>query len=117
MPGRAGLGKGKVMWKFFASVLLLAICSVQAHAGWMTGKIHRIQIDNTTGVYQVYLVGDPVNECGTHSLRIDNPSGVGAERILSALLTHQAMDRKVQFYIAQCVNQVGHFSKIEDYPN
>ena len=103
--------------RFSAMVCLFSITigNAAVAAGWYTATINRIQVGEDKRVSLVANSSDPVNECGTHGLEMNDPASPGASWILASLFTNQLRGRKVQFYIVTCTgSNIAKFDKIED---
>ncbi len=100
---------------FITVFIALTTVRVANAAGWYTATINRIQIGEDKRVALVVNNTDPVNECGTRSLEMNDPTAPGASWVLSSLLTNQLRGRNVQFYIVACsASNFAMFDKIED---
>ena len=97
-----------------ALVLTIAIVGQSRAEGWYTAdSIRKIQVTES-GLILPFANSSVNHECGSTALRLNDPTSLGADRILSVLLANQMTGRKMQFYIVGCDGTRALFDRIED---
>ena len=98
----------------FALILTVVIAAQSRAEGWFTAdSISKIQLTES-GLIMPIANSSVNHECGSKTLQLNDPTSLGADRILAMLLANQVRDRKVQFYIVGCNGTKALFDKVED---
>lgn len=105
---------GKAKWRSWILSLVLTLSSASATAaGWYTGEIATIQLNQNGGIF-VWVTGSNNNECGSTRMDYVFSNESTGKSILAALLSWQAQGRAVMFYIETCFAARGIFTDVKN---